>query len=151
MHALQVAADGLCPEWHCAVHPRADPGRTSTLDVAAEGRRNFNGSLDVPALETLVELGIVGERRLLHKISRAPELLEIGAALMALVPVKHRKGEIIDIGRNSESEHEHQQCRAEQAEPEPDRVAQELQGLTDRVGKQALQAEQGTRWGWRAD
>src|SRR5664280_2574497 len=112
MHALQVAADGLCPEWHCAIHPRADPGRTSTLDVAAEGGRNFNGSLDVSALETLVELGIVGERRLLHEIGRASELLEIGAALMTLISIKHGERKIIDVGRNSEPEYQHHQSRA---------------------------------------
>src|SRR5450759_4266860 len=103
MHALQVAADGLCPEWHCAIHPRAHPCRTFALDVAAEAGWDFNRSLDVPALETLVELGIVGERRLLHEISRASEFLEIGAALMALISIEHGEREIVDVGRNSES------------------------------------------------
>ena len=143
MHALQVAADGLGPERHCAIHPRADPSRTSALDVAAEAGRDFDRGPDVPALETLFQVAIIGERRLLGEIGRAPELLEIGAALGTLIVIEHREGEIVDVGRNSESEHQHQQCRSEHAEPEPDRVAQELQGLADRIGEQALQAEQG--------
>ncbi len=144
VHALQVAADGLRPERHGAVHPRADPGGTSALDVAAEAGRNFDGGLDVPASETIFELGVVGERRLLHEIARASELLEIGAALGTLIVIEHGEGEIVDVGRNAESEHQHQKRRAEQAEPEPDRVAQELQGLADRIGEQAPQAEPGT-------
>ena len=35
------------------------------------------------------------------------------------------------------------------ANAEPDRVAQELKGLADRVGEQALQTEQGAHWRWR--
>ena len=97
--------------------------------------------LDIPALEALLEIGIVGERRLLGEIGRAPELLEIGAALGALVVVEHGEGEIVDVGRDAEAEHQHQQGGAEQREAEPDRIAQQLQGLADRVGEQALQAE----------
>ena len=102
------------------------------------------GGLDVPAPEPIFELGIVGERRLLHEITRASELLQIGAAFGSLIVVEHGEGEIVDVGRDAKSEHQHQQRRAEQAEPEPDRVAQQLQGLADRIGQQALQAEPGT-------
>src|ERR1035441_8634640 len=150
MHALQIAVDGFCPEWHCAIYPRADPSGASALDIAAEPGRDFDRSLYVSALETLVELGIVGERRLLHEIGRASELLEIGAALMTLISIEHGERKIIDVGRNSEPEYQHQQTRAEQAEPEPDRVTQEFQGLADRIGEQALQAEQRTFRRWRS-
>ena len=94
-----------------------------------------------PLLQPLFEIGIVGERRLLDEIGRAPQLLEIGAALGALIVVEHGEGQIVDVGRNAEAEHQHQQRRAEQAEAEPDRVAQQLQGLADRIGEQPPQAE----------
>ena len=150
MHALQVAADGLGAERHGAIHPRADPGGTSAHDVAAEAGRDFNGSIDVVALQSLFKIGIIGERRFLDEITRSSQFLEIGAAFMALVVVEHCEGEIVDVVRNAETEYQHQQRRAEQGEPEPDRVAQEFQGLADRVGEQALQAEQGTRRRWRS-
>src|SRR3974390_1950845 len=107
MHALYIAADGFCPEWHCAIHPRADPRGAAALDGAAEAGRDFNRSLDVSALETLIELGIVGERQLLHEIGRASELFEICAALVALISIEHREREIVDVGRNSKAEHQH--------------------------------------------
>ena len=136
MHGLQIAADGLRAERHRAIHPGADPNRTSALDVAAEAGRDFDGGLDVPASETIFEFAIVGERRLLHEITRASEFLEIGAALRTLIVVEHGEGEIVDIGRDAKSEHQHQQRRAKQAEAKPDRVAQQLQGLADRIGQQ---------------
>ena len=72
MHALQIAANGFRPERHRAIDQRADPDRTSALDVAAEVRRDFNRGRDVSALETVVELGIVIERRLLRRNSSSP-------------------------------------------------------------------------------
>jgi hypothetical protein len=124
VHSLQVAADGLGPERHSAIHPRADPRGTSALDVAPEAGRDFDRGLDVPALETLFQIAIIGERRLLGEVVRAPKLLEISTALWTLIVIEHREGEVVDVGGNSESEHQHQQGRSEQAEPEPNRVAQ---------------------------
>ena len=98
-------------------------------------------ALMFPLLQPVLELAVVGERRLLDEIARASELLEIGAALGALIVVEHGEGEVVDVGRDAEAEHQHQQRRAEQAEAEPDRVAQQLEGLADRVGQQAPQAE----------
>ena len=145
MHALEIAADGFGPEWHRAIDQRADRDRSSALDIVAETGRNFNCSRDVTALEAIVELGVSAERRLLHEIGRASELLQIGAAFRTLVAVEHRKRQIVHISRNSEAEHQHQKRRTEQAEPEPDRVAQQFQGLADRIGEQTPQAEHGAR------
>src|SRR5579884_2357810 len=55
---------------------------------------------------------------------------------MGLVVVENGKGQIVDIGRNAEAEHEHQKRRTEQRETEPDRVAQQFQRLSDRTRKQ---------------
>jgi hypothetical protein len=55
--------------------------------------------------------------------------------------IEHGEGKIVDVGRNAEAEHQHQQRRAEQAEAEPYRVAQQLQRLADRVGEQTSRAE----------
>ena len=84
-------------------------------------------ALDVAALEALFEIGVIGERRLLDEIGRAPQLFEIGAALVALIAVENGEGQVVDVGRDAEAEHQHQKGRAEQGEAEPDRIAQQLQ------------------------
>ena len=126
MHGLQIAADGLGAKWHGAIDPGADPDRTSGLEVAAETGRNLDGGLDGSALQALFEIVIIGKRRLFHEISRAPQLLEVGPALVALVVIEHRKGQIVDVGRNSESEDQHHQRRAEQGEGQPNRIAEQV-------------------------
>ena len=145
MHGLQIAADGIGAERHRAVHPGADPGRTSALEVAAETRRNFDSGPDASALQALPQIGIIGELRLLHEISRASQLLEVGAALVTLVVIEHCKGEIVDVRRNSEAEDQHQQRRAEQGEGQPDGIAQKLDRFPDRVSEETLQAERALR------
>ena len=45
-----------------------------------------------PLLTTILELGIVGERPLLDEIARAPQFLEIGEALGALIVIEHGEG-----------------------------------------------------------
>jgi len=52
--------------------------------------------------------------------------------------IKHGKGEIVDVRRNPETENQHQKRGAEQAEPEPDWIAQKLQAFADRISQQAL-------------
>ena len=145
MHGLQVAADGLGAERHGAIDPGADPGRTSALEVTAEAGRDFNGGIDVAALQALMEIGIIDERPFLHEISRTSQLLEISAALVALVVIEYREAQVIDVDRNSESEDQHQQRRAEQSEGQANGIAEKLQGLTDRVCEKTLQAERALR------
>ena len=91
MHALEIAADGFGPKRHRAIDQGADPDGTTALDVDAEVGRDFDRRRDVSALETLVELVIGAERRLLHEIGRAPEFFQIGAAFVTLIAVEHRK------------------------------------------------------------
>src|SRR5208282_298268 len=117
------------------------PGRTAALDVASESGRDLDGGLDGPALQTLLEIGIIGERRLFYEISRTSQLLEVGPALVALVVIEHREGQIVDVGRNSKSEDQHQECCAEQGEGQPDGIAKKLDRFADRISEQALQAE----------
>ena len=146
MHTLEITADGFGPERHRAVDQGADPDGTTALDIDAEARRDFNRYRDVAVLEALVDLVIRAERPLLHEIGRASEFFQIGAAFVTLVAVEHCKRQVVDVRRNSESEYQHQKRRSKQAEPEPDRVAQQLKGLADRIGEQALQAEHGMVW-----
>ena len=60
---------------------------------------------------------------------------------MALIVVEHREGQIVDVGRNAEAEHQHQERRTEQGERQTDGIAQKLDRFADRVGEQPLQAE----------
>ena len=62
---------------------------------------------------------------------------------MALVVVEHGEGQRVDVGRDAEAEDQHQECRAEHGEAEPDRIAQQLQRLADRAGEKPPQAERG--------
>ena len=141
VHRLHVAANGFGAERHRAIDPGAHRDRATSLDVAAEAGRDFDRGLDRAAPEPFLERVVVGEHRLLDKVARSPELLEIGSAFGTLVPVEHREGEAVDVGRDAKAEHQHQERRAEQAEAEPDRVAHEFEGFPDRIGEHAPQAE----------
>jgi hypothetical protein len=69
-----------------------------------------------PLLRRLDEVRFVGDHRLLDEIGGASKLLEISAALGTLILIQHREGKIVDIGRDPEAEHQHQQGSSEQAE-----------------------------------
>ena len=116
MHGLQIAADRLGPERHGAVDPGADPGGAPALDVAAEAGRNFERGVEFAALHALFQIRIIGERRPFREIGRAPQLFEIGAALVTLVVVQNGEGEVVDVRRDAEAEHQHQESRAEERE-----------------------------------
>ena len=68
-------------------------------------------------------------------MARPSEFFEVGATFGTLVVIQHCEGEIVDVGRDAEAEHQHQQRSAKQAETEPDRVAQQFKRLPDRVGE----------------
>src|SRR5262252_9389981 len=57
-----------------------------------------------------------------------------------MIAVEDGKGEGIDISRYPEAEDEHQECRAEHREAEPDGVASQFQRFTDRAGDEPPQA-----------
>ena len=135
VHSLQVAADGFSAERHRAIDPGADPGRTSALKVAAKAGRNFDGCIDVAALQPLVQIGVIGERPLLDEVSRAAQLFEIGAALVALVMIEYRESQVVDVVRNSESEDQHQERHAEKSEGQANGIADELDRFTDRISQ----------------
>jgi hypothetical protein len=89
--------DRLGDERPRTVDPRGDPGRSPALNIAAEARRNFNSRVDCPSESCALRVG------------RATQLLEIGAAFVALVMVEDGKGQGIDIVRDPEAEDEHQE------------------------------------------
>ena len=70
MHGLKVASDRLGDEWPCAIDPGGDPGRPPARYVAAEPGRHFDGAVDVPSREPLLQISVIGERRLFDEISR---------------------------------------------------------------------------------
>jgi len=141
MHGLEVAADRLGDERPRPVDPGGGPGGPAACDVAAKPGRDFDAGADVPACEPLLQIGVIGKRRLLDKVGRAAQLLEIGAAFVALVVVEDGEGERVYVGRDPEAEDEHQECRAEQREAEPDRIAYEFQRFADRAGDKTPQTE----------
>src|SRR5208282_6832292 len=84
---------------------------------------------------------VAGERRLLDEVGRTAQLLQIGATLVTLVVVEHRERQRIDIGRDTEAEHQQQERRAKNGKGEPDRVADQFQRLADRAGTQTAHTE----------
>ncbi len=141
MDGLQVAADGLGAKRHGAVDPGADEGRTPAFDVAAEAGRNFDRGVDVAALHARVQIGVTSQRRFLDEVGRAAQFLEVGAAFMALVMVEHRESQVVDVGRDAETEHQHEEGGAEQGESQPDRIADQLDGFANGVGEKPPRAE----------
>ena len=128
--------NGLAP----SIQAATQTGRPRR-NVAAKAGRDLDAGVDVPVCEPLFEIGIIGKRRFFDKVGRAAQLLEIGAAFMAMVVVENSEGEIVYVGRDAEAENKHQKRRAEQGKAEPDRIAQQFQRLADRAGEKALQTE----------
>jgi hypothetical protein len=129
VHNLQIAANGLRPIRHGPIDPRADPNRTPGGEVASEARWDFDRCFDRTALQALLDIPIVGERRLFSEVGRAAQLLEISAAFVALIVIHDGKRQIVDVGRDSEAEHHHQKHRTEQGEGQPDGIAHKLDRL----------------------
>jgi hypothetical protein len=94
----------------------------------------------------ILDIPIVGERRLFGEVGRAAQLLEIGAAFVALIVIHDGKRQIVDVGRDSEAEHHHQKHRTKQGEGQPDGIAQKLDRLADRIGTKPLPAEGAPPW-----
>src|SRR6516165_7452861 len=116
MHALQIPPDRLSAERHRPIDPCTDSSRSAFLDVAAETGRDLDRGFDVSAAQPLVEIGIVGDRRLLDEITRAPELAEIGATVGSLIPIEYGERQAVDIRRDAEPENQHEERGAEQRE-----------------------------------
>ena len=57
MRALHIAADGLAPERHGAVHPHADLGRAPAREVAPEAGRDLDRQRELAAAQTPVDVG----------------------------------------------------------------------------------------------
>ena len=141
MHGLEIATDRLGYERPRTIDPGSDPDRSPACNVAAKAGRDLNAGVDVPVCEPLFEIGIIGKRRFFDKVGRAAQLLEIGAAFVAMVVVENGEGEIVYVGRDAEAKNKHQKRRAEQGKAEPDRIAQQFQRFADRAGEKALQTE----------
>ncbi len=124
------------------------------LDVRTEVRRNLDAGADAAVFQTAVQVGVVGDRRLLDEVARTPQFLEVGAALRRLIAVENGKVQVVDVGRDAEAENDHQQGGAEQREHQPDGIAQQFETFADRVGEQALETEEAAgdrllrRLGW---
>ncbi|MNM60252.1 hypothetical protein D3C81_715260 [compost metagenome] len=69
MHGLDIVAAGLGPERHPAVEPGRHHGLAAGMQVTAEARRDFQGQLDRRALQALVQLAAVADRRLFGEIA----------------------------------------------------------------------------------
>ena len=69
MQAGHVALDGFCAGRHGAVDPHADLRAGAALEVAAEVRRNLHGKTDVAIAQAMLQLVVIGERRLLLKVA----------------------------------------------------------------------------------
>ena len=126
VHGLQIAADRFGAERHRAIDPGADPRRAAALDVAAEAGRDFDGGLDVAALQALLEIGIVWRAAASprNRSSRAAPRDRRGSRGSGRGRAR-RSVEIVDVGRNPKPEHQHQERSAEQREAEADGVAQQ--------------------------
>ena len=135
----EIALDRLRPEGHGAVDPGADGCRASAPEIAPVARRNFDRGADIAGLDTPLHIVFARDRRFLSKVARASQFLEVGAALMAVVAIENRKGEIVDIEGNARSENQHQKGGAQERKAHADRIAQEFEAFLDRAGRQSAQ------------
>ena len=119
-----------------------DFGRPSALHVAAEAHGDLDRRRDLPALQPVLQIMRVRDRRRLDEIGRAAQLLEIGAALVGLVAVERGEGQRVDVGGDAEPEDQHQEGRAEQSKAEADGIAHQLERFADRIGEHPPRAEE---------
>ena len=144
--SLQVAKDGLGAKRHGAIDPDADFGGPEPTDVSTEAGRNLDGRRDVAFLEAVPQIAGIGNRRALFEVCRAPNLREVGPALVGVVAIENGESQRIDVGRYTVAEDEHEERGAAQGETQADRIAQELEGLPDGAGDHASRAERVRRF-----
>ena len=73
-----AARNGIAP----SIQAPTQAGRPRLMSRPKPGGISIAASI-VAALQALFEIGVIGERRLLGEVARAPQLLEIGAAFVA--------------------------------------------------------------------
>ena len=154
MHSLHIATDCLGAKRHRSINPDPDRGGRPSLEVPTKTGRNLDRGFDTSAPQPPVEIGVVGNGCLLDEIARSSEPAEIGATLGRLITIEDRERKVVDVGRDAETENEHEECGTEQSKRQPDRIAQELECFARAVRKHPAEAEQDeifstpSNWGW---
>src|SRR5271157_4929025 len=141
MHTRKIAVDRLGPEGYGPIDPDPDLGRPSTLYVASESRWDFNRGRDLPALEPVLQIVRVLERRLLKKVARATQFFEVGPAHIGVVPIQRGKCQRVHVGRDAKPEDKHEEGGPEQGEAQSNWIAQELQKFADSVRQHSAYAK----------
>ncbi len=142
VNSLHIAAHGFRTGRHGAVDPCPDGNRRSPAQVTTETGGNLDGQADLAGAHALVQLGVVCDGWAFAEVARTFEIKDIIAADSGLVPVEHRKGEVLNIQADAVAHDEHQDHAPHQGKGQADRITAQFQALSTGVAEQASQAEE---------
>ncbi len=134
-HVLEIAACGLGLEGFRAVLQEGDLRPVAPRKVAPEARRNIDDKRDPARGQSPLDIGLAGKRRVRLEPGRAAEFLDQLAARGGPVAVKRGEGDAVDVEDDAIAEDEQKQHRACKGEDKPDRIAQQLDRLAPREGR----------------
>ena len=106
----------------------------------ARSRRDLDRQAELAAAHAPVQVGVVGDRRLLDEVARAGDIERVVAAGRGLVAVEHGEGQVLDVHVDAVAHDEHQDDAAEQRQRGADRIAAQFQRLAPGVAEHAAQA-----------
>ena len=136
-HPGDIISRGLAAEGHGAVDRRIDFRVRAAEQIAAEPGGNFDNDLRVAAAQAALGFRRRSDRRLHRKIPGAGKSIEQLPALRRVVLIERRHLQIFDIEGNAVAEGRHQNDGTDDRKGEPDRIAQQLDGLAPRIGPEA--------------
>ena len=134
MYTLHIAAHRLSVEGHGTVDPGVDFGGPTTSKVTPEAGWDLDCELKFAAGQAVFHLRGISDWRMFDEVRRSSEPVQIGPAPRRPVTVERRECDVVHIGVDAEAEGQHQEGCAKYGEPEPHRIAPQLEPFADHVG-----------------
>ncbi len=111
------------------------------MHVTGEAGRQFDGQADLTGPHALIQLSVITDRRTFDEVARTGEIEDVIVAGGGLIPVEHRKGEILNIQADAVAHDEHQYDAAQQSQGQADRIPSQLKGFSPGIAEQATETE----------